>query len=113
MVDLGTLFRDTGDIPWVVGLSGGKDSTAVTMYLLETIENLPPHIRRRKKVFVTSVNTLVEAPPVIDHVNKFIAALREYVHNKELDIEIVELVPEMDQTFWVNVIGRGLSLIHI
>ena len=107
MADLGALFRDTGDIPWVVGLSGGKDSTAVTMYLLETIENLPPHIRRRKKVFVTSVNTLVEAPPVIDHVNKFIAALREYVHNKELDIEIVELVPEMDQTFWVNVIGRG------
>jgi len=107
VVDLGALFRDTGDIPWVVGLSGGKDSTAVTMYLLETIENLPPHIRRRKKVFVTSVNTLVEAPPVIDHVNKFIAALREYVHNKELDIEVVELVPEMDQTFWVNVIGRG------
>ena len=27
------LYRDTGDVPWVVGLSGGKDSTALTMLL--------------------------------------------------------------------------------
>ena len=69
MVDLKSLFRETGDIPWVVGLSGGKDSTAVTMKMLETLESLPPPIRRRKRCFVTCVNTLVEAPPVIDHVH--------------------------------------------
>ena len=72
MVDLRALFRETGDIPWVVGLSGGKDSTAVTMHMLETLESLPPPIRRRKRCFVTCVNTLVEAPPVIDHVHSFI-----------------------------------------
>ena len=42
MIDLPRLYRETGDIPWVVGLSGGKDSTAVTMVLLEAIESLPP-----------------------------------------------------------------------
>ena len=68
MVDLAALYKDTGDVPWVVGLSGGKDSTALTMLLLETMEQLPPRIRNRKKVYVTCVNTLVEAPPVIDHV---------------------------------------------
>ena len=73
MVDLQQLYRDTGDIPWVVGLRG-KDSTALTMHLLETMEQLPPPIRNRKKVFITCVNTLVEAPPVIDHVHKFIYA---------------------------------------
>ena len=41
MVDLRSLFLETGDIPWVVGLSGGKDSTAVTMRMLETLESLP------------------------------------------------------------------------
>ena len=45
MVDLASLYRETGDIPWVVGLSGGKDSTALTMLLLETMEQLPPRIR--------------------------------------------------------------------
>ena len=107
MVDLGTLFRDTGDIPWVVGLSGGKDSTAVTMAMLETIESLPPPIRRRKRCFVTCVNTLVEAPPVIDHVHEFINELRGYVKDRGLPIEVVELVPDVEQTFWVNLIGRG------
>ena len=107
MVDLATLFRETGDIPWVVGLSGGKDSTAVTMRMLETLESLPPPIRRRKKCFVTCVNTLVEAPPVIDHVHDFISELRNYVRDRDLPVEVVELSPEVDQTFWVNLIGRG------
>jgi DNA sulfur modification protein DndC len=107
MVDLRELFRETGDVPWVVGLSGGKDSTAVTMHMLEVLESLPPPVRRRKKCFVTCVNTLVEAPPVIDHVHKFIAALREYVRDRDLPVEVIELVPEVDQTFWVNLIGRG------
>ena len=107
MVNLKTLYRETGDIPWVVGLSGGKDSTAVTMHMLETLESLPPPIRRRKKCFVTCVNTLVEAPPVIDHVHLFIEELRSYVRDRELPVEVVELVPEVDQTFWSNLIGRG------
>ena len=42
MVNLAALYKDTGDIPWVLGLSGGKDSTALTMHLLETMEQLPP-----------------------------------------------------------------------
>ena len=37
----------------------------------------------------------------------FIIELRNYVRDKDLPIEVVELVPEVDQTFWVNLIGRG------
>ena len=95
MVDLATLFKETGDIPWVVGLSGGKDSTAVTMKMLETLENLPPPIRKKKQCFVTCVNTLVEAPPVINHVDQFITALREYVRDRDLPVEVVELTPDI------------------
>jgi len=68
---------------------------------------LPPPIRNKKKVFVTCVNTLVEAPPVIEHVHLFISELRNYVRNRGLPVEVVELVPDVSQTFWVNVIGRG------
>ena len=107
MPDLQSLFMETGDIPWIVGLSGGKDSTALTMHLLRTIESLPPPVRSRKRVFVTCVNTLVEAPPVIAHVHLFIRRLRDYVRNQELPVEVVELTPETNQTFWVNLIGRG------
>ena len=107
MVNLAGLYKDTGDVPWVVGLSGGKDSTALTMYLLETMEQLPPPIRNQKRVFITCVNTLVEAPPVIDHVHKFIERLQLYIEDRGLPVEVVELVPTADQTFWSNLIGRG------
>jgi len=90
VVDLASLYRETGDVPWVVGLSGGKDSTALTMLLLETMEQLPPRIRNRKKVYVTCVNTLVEAPPVIDHVHKFIERLKIYEEEK-FDYEITKV----------------------
>ena len=96
MVDLGALYLETGDIPWVVGLSGGKDSTALTMHLLETMEQLPPPIRNQKRVFITCVNTLVEAPPVIDHVHKFIERLQLYIEDRGLPVEVVELTMPVD-----------------
>ena len=107
MVDLAELYQQTGDVPWVVGLSGGKDSTALTMLLLETMESLPPFIRKQKKVYVTCVNTLVEAPPVINHVMKFIERLKIYIEDMDHPIEVIELVPEAKETFWSNLIGRG------
>lgn len=107
MVNLQQLYIDTGDIPWVLGLSGGKDSTALTMYLLETMEQMPPPIRNQKNVYITCVNTLVEAPPVIDHVHKFIERLQLYIEDRGLPVEVVELTPDPEQTFWSNLIGRG------
>ena len=101
MVDLKALYRETGSIPWVVGLSGGKDSTALTMLLLETIEALPPPVRARKKVFVTCVNTLVGScghrPRARLH-----RPIADYVRDRELPVEVMELQPESDQTFWLT-----------
>ena len=50
MVDLAALYRTTGDIPWVLGLSGGKDSTALTMHLLETMEQLPSGSKQKARL---------------------------------------------------------------
>ena len=75
MVDLCKLCQSTVG-PMGSWTFGGKDSTALTMLLLETMEKVPPPIRNKKKVFVTCVNTLVEAPPVIEHVHAFIDELR-------------------------------------
>ena len=88
---------------------GGKDSTALTMHLLETMEQLPPPVRNRKRVYITCVNTLVEAPPVIDHVHKFIERLKLYIEDRALPVEVIELVPEHEQTFWSNLIRARLS----
>ena len=49
-----------------------KDSTAVTMHMLETLESFPPILEGRSYVTCKHSQKL----PVIDHVHNFIEALR-------------------------------------
>ncbi len=50
-------------IPWVVGYSGGKDSTATLQLVWMALSDLPQN-RRSKPVYVISTDTLVENPVV-------------------------------------------------
>ena len=53
--------------PWVVGYSGGKDSTATAQLVYMAIEKLSPE-KRHKKIHIISSDTLVETPVVVDHI---------------------------------------------
>ena len=50
-------------IPWVVGYSGGKDSTATLQLIWNAISGLPPE-KRTKTIHVITTDTLVENPLV-------------------------------------------------
>ena len=51
------------EIPWVVGYSGGKDSSATLQLVWQAIRKLPAD-RRTKPIHVISTDTLVEQPIV-------------------------------------------------
>ena len=92
--------------PWVVAYSGGKDSTLLLQLTWEVIASLPPHNRRRK-VYVIGNDTLVESPLVIRHLKRSLAEIQAAAVSQNLPIETRMTEPNVDQTFWVNVIGRG------
>ena len=92
--------------PWVVAYSGGKDSTLLLQLIWEMLASLPVHDRRRK-VYVVGNDTLVESPLVIQHLKTTIATIRTAAAADGLPIETQITKPHIDQTFWVNVIGRG------
>ena len=92
--------------PWVVAYSGGKDSTLLLQLTWEMLASLPVHDRRRK-VYVVGNDTLVESPLVIQHLKTTIATIRTAAAADGLPIETQITKPHIDQTFWVNVIGRG------
>ena len=58
--------------PWVIGFSGGKDSTLVALLVLMALLELPPS-KRRRKVYVVSNDTLVENPVVQSFVRGVLA----------------------------------------
>lgn len=100
-----TLYLED-DIPWVVGYSGGKDSTATLQLVWMAIRELSPQ-QRAKKIFVITTDTLVENPVVASWVNHSLETMRLAAAAQALPIEPHRLIPEVNDTFWVNLIGRG------
>ena len=94
------------DWPWIVGYSGGKDSTLVAHLVFEMLLGLPPGDRRRK-VHVVGNDTLVESPLVIAHLKESIGEIGAGADAFGLPVETSITRPAPDQTFWVNLIGRG------
>ena len=92
--------------PWIIGFSGGKDSTLVAQAVLEAILTVPPSARTRE-IHVVSNDTLVESPMVIAHMNKVQRQIEDAAQNLGLPITVVTTKPEIGQTFWVLLIGRG------
>ncbi|MYS52041.1 DNA phosphorothioation system sulfurtransferase DndC [Streptomyces sp. SID6013] len=93
-------------VPWVIGYSGGKDSTAVLQLVWMALAELPAE-QRTKTVHVISTDTLVENPVVAAWVSASLGTMQEAAQAQSLPIEPHRLTPEIKDTFWVNLIGRG------
>lgn len=104
--DLLEEYRADHDYPWIIGFSGGKDSTLVAQLVFEMLLDLPPSERKRQ-VHVVANDTLVEAPLIAHHLDSVLERMRGVVPGLRLPITVQKTTPKQDQTFWVNLIGRG------
>lgn len=92
--------------PWVVGYSGGKDSTTVLQLVWKALEGLPPE-RRQKPVFVIATDTRVETPVIIETINGTLNRIDEAARAQGMPFETQRLSPTLNDSFWVNLLGRG------
>jgi len=92
--------------PWIIGFSGGKDSTLVVQAVLEAILAVTPSARTRE-VHVISNDTLVESPMVIAHLIDVQQQIEDAAQNLGLPVTVATTHPDIEKSFWVNVIGRG------
>lgn len=93
--------------PWVIGYSGGKDSTSVVQLTFMMLQRLPKD-ERKKKVYVVSSDTLIENPIIIGFLKQNSDAISEAAKKLDLPIEAHMVHPDYDNSFWANVIGKGL-----
>ena len=94
------------EIPWVIGYSGGKDSTATLQLVWLALSKLEKE-DLRKPVHIINTDTLVESPIIEKWVEKSLKIMDETAKNLGLPFVTHRLTPAMDQTFWVNFLGRG------
>ena len=94
------------DIPWVIGYSGGKDSTATLQIVWNALEKMPKG-KLKKNVHVINTDTLVESPVISKWAKDSLEKMQAQSDEKGLRFKTHILTPEPDNTFWVNFIGRG------
>lgn len=95
------------NIPWVIGYSGGKDSTATLQLVWMALSELPLEKRVHKPVHVISTDTLAESPVVAKWVEKSLELMTARAQDEQMPIVPHRLIPDYNDTFWVNLIGRG------
>ena len=93
-------------MPWIVGYSGGKDSTTCVQLIWLSLLELPFE-KRRKPVHVISTDTLVENPVVAAWVRNSLTKMELAALKAKLPIFPHRLIPELKNRFWVNLIGKG------
>ncbi|MDJ0553921.1 MAG: DNA phosphorothioation system sulfurtransferase DndC [Microcoleaceae cyanobacterium MO_207.B10] len=94
------------EIPWVVGYSGGKDSTAVLQLIWNAIAALPVK-KRTKKIYVITTDTRVENPYVSAWVKQSLKNIERIAQKQKMPIEPHLLQPDFQETYWVGLIGKG------
>lgn len=92
--------------PWVIGYSGGKDSTAILQLVYLAILSLP-EAERQKPVFVVSSDTLVETPLIVNHITGTLGKIQAGANTHGLNLHTQQVTPKIKETFWVNLIGKG------
>ena len=94
------------DRPWVIGYSGGKDSTTVVELVYKMLLELPDW-QRNKKVYIVSSDTRIENPLIKMYLGKMNELIGEAAKRDGLPITSIIVKPSADNSFWANVIGRG------
>ncbi|MGB1250476.1 MAG: DNA phosphorothioation system sulfurtransferase DndC [Candidatus Promineifilaceae bacterium] len=99
------VYLDTA-LPWVIGYSGGKDSTATAQVVWLALSKLEPE-QLQWPIYIIASDTLVETPVIVDHLHTTLRKINESAESQSLPITAHKVIPKTTDTFWVNLIGRG------
>ena len=96
------------DRPWLIGYSGGKDSTLLVSLVYEAMKRLKnAGSIMHKKIYVITSDTMVENPIVKRYMHSSSESINKAAQRDRLQIEATIIYPEPDQTFWSRIIGLG------
>ena len=105
------MYADDTYRPWIIGFSGGKDSTVlltlVWLALKKIKEDILIPFQLRRPVYVVCNDTLVENPIISSYVDDVLSQIEKQARKEDLPIFVRKTIPKLEDSFWVNVIGKG------
>ncbi|MDR0972757.1 MAG: DNA phosphorothioation system sulfurtransferase DndC, partial [Prevotellaceae bacterium] len=92
--------------PWIIGFSGGKDSTVLLQLVWYALTEISAD-KRKRSIHVVCNDTLVENPVIQDYVGEVLKKIANSAVEQGLPVFVENTIPRLEDTFWVNVVGRG------
>lgn len=92
--------------PWVVGYSGGKDSTCALQLIWNALSSMDRTLLD-KPIYVISSDTRVETPVIVGYIDRTLERIEAAAREQGLPIRTQKVEPTIERSFWVNLLGRG------
>ena len=92
--------------PWIIGFSGGKDSTCMTQLVWNALSELPTE-KLQKNVYIISSDTLVESPKIVSRITSTLEKMELASKTVQIPVSTNLLRPKISDTFWVSLLGLG------
>lgn len=100
--------KDRCNRPWIIGFSGGKDSTVMLMLTWLALQQLREHgCELHRQIYVVNNDTLVENPIIEEYVVEVLQMIESAAQTQNLPITVKVTTPSVEDTFWSCVIGKG------
>lgn len=100
------LYDDHPTRPWIIGFSGGKDSTMLLQVVWNALKKIEPALLTRR-IYVVCNDTLVENPRIVKFINTTLKKIQKAANLNNIPLEVHQTMPVLDDTFWVKLIGLG------
>jgi DNA sulfur modification protein DndC len=97
---------DENPRPWIIGFSGGKDSTMLLQLVWNALKKVPDEIRTRE-VYIICNDTMVENPHIVSFINRTLKNIQKAATEQSMPFKVRQTTPRLEDTFWVNLVGRG------
>jgi DNA sulfur modification protein DndC len=99
-------LNDDNTRPWILGFSGGKDSTMLLQVVWLAIREIDPVLRNRH-IYVVCNDTLVENPRIAKFIHITLDQIQIAAAEEGMPISVQQTNPRLEDTFWVNLLGKG------
>lgn len=102
------MFADSTNRPWIIGFSGGKDSTVMLQLVWKALEKAKLfHGFVSRNVYVVSNDTMIENPIIVEYVNRVLTKIEQAAVEQDMPIRVIRTIPKLEDSLWVNMIGKG------
>lgn len=103
-------LENDNNIPWIIGFSGGKDSTTVLTLVWRALLSVKEQIGTNaltRDVYVVNNDTLVENPIITDYVLEVLDYIKKAAVEQQLPISVKVTLPKLEDSFWISFLGKG------